>query len=318
MAAVLGSSALLMVATAPPVAADIVVTVDPATNLADGQPVTVSGTGFAPNASVGTAQCSRASIGSHSTEDCDLSTSRTGSADSDGNASFTLRVKRTITTSHETVDCASAADACLIGMADLSDFSTSSGMVITFDPNAPPLPPPDVVVSPDSNLVDRQQVAVIASGFIPGEFVQVAQCSAADIEPCQNGQFGGAGGQADPTGAVAVGLTVRRAVLADADRVDCASAPGACVVIAHASGGPIGTAPLDFDGSVPLPPPASISVTPSTGLADRQIVTVTGANFSPNGFAVVSECEAGSQLNDGTCASSSTGRRTSTATARSP
>src|SRR4051812_22398081 len=196
MAAVLGSSALLMVATAPPVGADIVVTVDPATNLADGQPVTVSGTGFAPNAGVGTAQCSRASTTSRSTADCDLSTSRTGNADSQGNASFTLRVKRTITTSQETVDCASAADACLVAMADLSDLTVSSGMVITFDPNAPPLPPPNVDVSPDSGLVDHQQVAVTASGFIPGEFVQIAQCAATDVEQCQNGQFGGSGGQA--------------------------------------------------------------------------------------------------------------------------
>jgi hypothetical protein len=304
MAAVLGSTALLVVVTASPAAADLVVTVDPSTGLADGQPVTVSGTGFAPNTSIGAAQCSAASTQSRSTEDCDLSTSRTGNADGNGAGSFVLRAKRTITTSHETVDCASAAGACLFAMAELSDLTVSSGMVVSFDPNAPPLPPPDVSVSPDTGLVDHQQVAVVASGFIPGEFVQISQCGATDTEVCQNGQFGGGGGQADPNGTVVFGLPVRRAVLVDGNRLDCASAAGACVVIARASGGPTGSAPLAFDGSVPLPPLPTVTVTPSTGLADRQIVTVTGKDFSPSGFVVLTQCEKGAQLNNGGCSSS--------------
>jgi hypothetical protein len=305
MAAALAGSLGVSTLAASPAAAAVVVTVDPATGLADGQPVTVTGSGFSSHASVGTAQCSAAVGSSHDTTDCDLSTSRTGSADAGGNASFGLRVKRVISTANGEVDCLTAANPCVIGMGDLSDLvGTSGGMAIAFDPNAPPLPPPSVSVSPNADLVDRQQVAVFASGFIPEEGVEVEQCVAGALDRCVPNQFGGGYGQADPTGSVAIGITVRRALLVDGQRVDCAAAAGTCVVTAHANGGPVGSAPLDFDGSTPLPPPPSVTITPSTGLADRQIVTVTGSGFPSNEVLFAAECEKGSSLYNGACSSS--------------
>jgi hypothetical protein len=186
-------------------------------------------------------------------------------------------------------------------MADLSDFTTSSGMTITFDPNAPPLPPPVVAANPSSGLVDRQQVAVNASGFIPGENVLVQECAASDLAKCAAGLFGVGGGTADPTGAIAVGITVRRAIYVDGTRLDCASAVGACVVTAQAAGGPLGRTNLGFDGSKPLPPPPAITVTPSTGLADRQIVRVSGSGFTPSNPVVMTQCKAGATLVSGDC-----------------
>jgi hypothetical protein len=145
---------------------------------------------------------------------------------------------------------------------------------------------------PSDDLVDRQQVAVYATGFVPGEFVNVTQCAVDNLDqhPCsQSFQFSG-GGQADPTGAIAVGITVRRAVKVDGERFDCASAVGACVVVAQANGGPAGTAPLRFDGSTPLPPPPTMTVTPSDGLADGQLVQVHGAGFAPSAQLAVQQC----------------------------
>ena len=89
---VLALSSVFVVASATPAAAAITVTVDPSTGLADGQPVTITGEGFDPNVSVGTAECTAAVATSRNTNDCDLSNSRTVQADSSGKAVILLRV----------------------------------------------------------------------------------------------------------------------------------------------------------------------------------------------------------------------------------
>jgi hypothetical protein len=294
VSAVVALSAIFVVASAPAAAAAVTVTVTPSTGLADGQPVTITGEGFAPNTSVGTAECSAAVATSRNTSDCDLSSAPIVQADQSGTAVFHLRAKRTITTQNGTVDCLTAAQPCVIGVADVSNISdpaTSGGMAISFDANAPPPPPPDVTVLPASDLLDRQQVAVYATGFLPGEQVIVGECTAASVaDSTCDPSFGGAFVSADPVGAVGTGITVRRALRTPAGRLDCASAVGACVVMARAVGGPAGTADMGFDPSVPLPPPPTIAVTPSTGLGDRYRVTVTGAGFLPNSGVSVVEC----------------------------
>src|SRR4051812_5206646 len=124
--------------------ADIVVSVDPVAGLADGQPVTVSGTGFSPSEVVAALQCSAAAAQSRAAKDCDLTTARTSPTDATGAATIVIEVKRTIDTANGTVDCATAATPCLVAMSAISNGTRSSGMNITFDPNAPPVPVPNV------------------------------------------------------------------------------------------------------------------------------------------------------------------------------
>ena len=293
---IMAMTMVLVVAAATRADAAVVVTVDPSTGLADGQPVTITGSGFNPGASVGAAQCTSLSGQSRSTSDCDLSNAPITQADSDGNVVLHLRARGTITTPNSgTVDCVTAPEPCVIGMGDtahLDDPEQIGGAQITFDPNAPPLPPPDVSLTPSDDLLDRQQVAVYATGFLPGEFVNIVQCAAQklDTTPCNESFNYGGGGQADPTGAVAFGLTVRRALRVGGERFDCASAVGACVVAVQAIGGPIGTAPLAFDASVPLPPLPTLTVTPSDGLGDGDIVHVHGEGFTPNDPIQLIQC----------------------------
>src|SRR4051812_27668173 len=170
-------SSVLVVASATPAGAAVTVTVDPSTGLADGQAVTITGMGFTPGASVGAAECSAAVAQSRSTSDCDLSNAPIVPADSSGTAVIHLRAKGSITTSNSgAVDCVNAAEPCIIGMGDTTDLMNSEktgGAPITFDPNAPPVPPPAVSLTPSDDLVDRQQVAVYATGFIPGEYVTI-------------------------------------------------------------------------------------------------------------------------------------------------
>ena len=187
---VLALAPVFVVVSATRADAAVTVTVDPSTGLADGQPVTITGSGFTPGTSVGAAECSAAVAQSHSTSDCDLSNAPIVQADSSGTAVINLRAKATITTPNGgTIDCVTAADPCIIGMGDTTDLSNpekQGGSAITFDPNAPPAPPPDVSLTPSGDLIDRQQVAVYATGFIPGEFVSIFQCAAQNLDktPC--------------------------------------------------------------------------------------------------------------------------------------
>lgn len=307
---VLALSSVFVVVAATRADAAVVVTVDPSTGLADGQPVTITGSGFTPGASVGAAQCSALSGQSRSTNDCDITNAPITQADSSGTAVLHLRARAHITTPNSgDVDCVNAVDPCVMGMGDINDLQNPEkvgGAAITFDPNAPPVPPPAVSLTPSDDLVDRQQVAVYATGFIPGEFVTIVQCAVQNLDktPCnETFGYGYGGANADPTGAVAFGLTVRRGIRVDNERFDCGSAPGACVVVAQAAGGPQGTAPLAFDPSVPLPPPPTLTVTPSDGLADGQIVSVHGEGFAPNFGIALLQCPSDANSAFGGCAS---------------
>ena len=55
----------------------------------------------------------------------------------------------------------------------------------------------------------------------------------------------------------------------------------------------LATVPITFDGSIPLPPPPSLVVTPSTDLLDGQTVHVTGSGFDPDQQIGLAECSTG-------------------------
>lgn len=115
---------------------------------------------------------------------------------------------------------------------------------------------PTVTVEPTTDLVEGQRVNVQGSGFPPGTLVVVAQCDARgdDLDSCD---FRDAVvEQVRKSGRFEAGLELHRAV--DSDRfgvVDCAAAPGTCVVAAFDFFHPSRSAavPLSFD---PEGPPA--------------------------------------------------------------
>src|SRR5207302_103432 len=55
--------------------------------------------------------------------------------------------------------------------------------------------------------------------------------------------------------------------------------------------------PLQFDPGAPLPPPPAVTVTPSSGLADGQTVTVAGTSFGASSPVTVGECATDGQPN---------------------
>ena len=150
-----------------------------------------------------------------------------------------------------------------------------------------------LTVTPASGLLNDQVVTVTGSGFPAGAQVAVTQCvkvTGGTAQDCNLGRVGYA--TADGSGAFSVGYTVQRILYVRGTTTDCAVA-GACVIGAGVPpDGAQGAASADiqFDPSAPLPPPPSITVTPSTNLLDGQTVTVEGSDFPSGSFVVLVEC----------------------------
>jgi len=289
-------SSAVLVASATPAMAAPTVTVDPSTALADGQPITVTITGLEPNFPVDTAQCTAVYVQRHEIFDCEPSFVPQVQADSSGRAVVHLRAKRFISTFNGIVDCLSVADPCVIAgasAADLGSADTAGAAPITFDAHAPPPAAPDVSATPSDDLTDGQSITVEATGLVTGEQVIVQQCAAgarAGGDCDRSTGYSPATGVADASGAATIDLTVHRVMLVGSDHIDCAEAVGSCVVAAHASGGPFGTAPLGFSDSAPAPPTPSLTIDPASGLADGQLVRVLGSGFTPNSSITIVEC----------------------------
>jgi hypothetical protein len=112
-------------------------TVNPNTGLADGQSVTVTGTGFSANAEIGLAECEP---GTTSEESCDLSNDLIVQSDNSGDFSTTFNVARILSIESDSefptqIDCAQVT--CLLGAADIEDFSVSALAPLSFNPSLP-------------------------------------------------------------------------------------------------------------------------------------------------------------------------------------
>jgi hypothetical protein len=134
------------------------IAVDPDTDLIDGQTVVVSGTGFLANSPVGISQCA---IGP-ATGTCYGRTSTL--TDAAGQLEVTLDV-RTRLWGGEVVDCRDADVDCSVQAYSYEDDDQHPVAPISFDPDGPILPPPTMVATPSTDLVDGQVVSLSGSGF---------------------------------------------------------------------------------------------------------------------------------------------------------
>jgi hypothetical protein len=148
---------------------------------------------------------------------------------------------------------------------------------------------PALDVSPATDLTSGQQVAVTGSGFGVQQVVLI-QCPAGATPAyvCDTATL--VVTAPDPSGAIAVGFTVHRTITSDSGRLDCASAPDACdLVAADPQAAVLARHALAFDPNAPLPNPGLV-VTPATGLLAGDTVTVTGSGFLPSDFLRITEC----------------------------
>ena len=281
-------------AVAVPAAASITVT--PSTLLVQGDTVTVSGTGYPANALIGIIQCR---VPSSSVADCNQSTLSYTNTNASGSFSTSFTPRRTLIVGGTPIDC-SGVNACKIGAGSVAEQTISDDYPIQFDPSIPPPPPPTLSVTPSTNLLNGQTVAVTGTNYPANTMVALLEClDPPTTDPFNCGSSTGQYTVSDSSGNISYTYTVRRVLRTNGTSTDCAT-PGACVLLSGVQEiGDGATAPITFDGSVPLPPPPSITVTPDTDLLNGDTVTVAGTGFEPNYPVSVSQCPAGASQGPG-------------------
>ena len=146
-------------------------TVTPPSDLVDGAVVALHGTGFTPSATV--YFCQGVDDGTPGPDDCGVAF-QSAQADGAGEfvASYTVRRFMSPSSVGTTIDCAQPSANCTIGASDF--FASTPGFVfapITFTPQ----PPRTFTVTPDTELVDGDIVALHGTGFTPSASVTVCQ-----------------------------------------------------------------------------------------------------------------------------------------------
>ena len=163
------------------------VSAEPATDLVDGQLVTVSGSGFPAGEAVGVVMCTREAARDHGgrgVEACNLGNFAQADADSQGVAVVEFAVRRMMTLDGQEVDCASERGRCIIGMGLLSDYDQSGGFALHFDADAPAPPPPSMELAKTSDIADGETVDAVVTGLVPGGHVAVQQCEVLEPDRC--------------------------------------------------------------------------------------------------------------------------------------
>jgi hypothetical protein len=105
--------------------------------LADGQTIAVTGTGFSANAQIAMLECEPGATGP---DQCDLSTLLELSSDGSGDFTTPYTVSRLLDVSNgdgttTQIDC--ATEACMLGAADIADYSVAAGTPLSFNPKLP-------------------------------------------------------------------------------------------------------------------------------------------------------------------------------------
>lgn len=286
------------------------VTVSPDVDLVDGDVVTVAGTGWERGAQLALFQCAKPG-GQY---DCRRMLPRPGhvTVATDGTFAAEARVRTVFEGDSGTIDCRAVACVLAVDFAFRIDRprerlpATPEGddfplveHALGFDPVGPLLPPATLTATPDTGLVHGDAVDVTGTGFTPDGRVALHLCPPAPSEyyECDfSGPFP-VEVTADAGGAISATIEVVTVLWGfDTPGVDCRTV--SCRVVAFEDelpGDPRAEATLAFDPDGALPPRPIVSVTPSTGLVDGQVVTVRGSGFRPHAGMYLDQC-----LDDGT------------------
>ena len=156
--------------------------------------------------------------------------------------------------------------------------------------------------TPHTDLGYRGFVAVHGTNLPPNTAVRTSECG---VGPAQSACQDGATGTTDASGTIDLNVPFRRtlvqvitvnengAVLAHADCIQTGTSCSISLSLASSPFTQLANVPITFDPSAPVPSPPTLVVTPSTNLAARPIVGVSGSGFFPNHVVTISECTAG-------------------------
>lgn len=248
------------------------VAVSPQTGLQEGDVVTIYGRGFLPGDSLGVVHCSsEADTQNAGVTGCDLSAGVSHlNADANGDIVAEVTVQRFIQTpGYGRIDCASAAERCLLGMGAMNDYDRSGGVYIDFA-GAPPFPQPTFTATGvEAGFVPGQEVPVEVTGWVPGRQIRIQQCAlgagpdATDLcEPLLDTR-------ADPAGALSAAVVVNAEVVSADGQAPCGEH---CYLQATGIGIPEGTT---------APFPAEVPIWFVEGAGDVTTTTHAGTTTTP-------------------------------------
>ncbi len=187
--------------------------------------------------------------------------------------------------SNAPLDCAAATVHCSIEVSNLEDGVFNQEL--TFNRNGHPTPAPIVTARPTRALKDGQHIRVRGRGFVPGEFVAAAVCLRHATVFGPQCSFVQSELTADRQGHIKGSVRITRLIASIDHRTDCAHAR--CYLRIFGSDDRAKPIRLHFDRGAPLPPPPSITVSPSTGIVDGQALQVAGSGFN-SGPVLFGEC----------------------------
>lgn len=263
-------------------------TVEPATDLVDGQHVRVTGSGFVPGTAVELAECKD---GATTGEGCESSRTFVG-IEADGAIDVDLQVYAISRTNFgDELDCRSVA-CTLVASRGLFQTDTRHTAVapLAFRPGGPLLPPPTITVTPATGLVNGQVVTVTGAGFRPESSFALSECGVGPgdgFDRCFVPQFVSADAEGKFTRTMPVQSITRRG----SGFVDCRLGPNCVIAAVDVNSGPVlAEAPIAFDPGSPSPPVPTVAVAPSGALADRSPVVVTGKGFPASYPLDIKQC----------------------------
>ena len=147
-----------------------------------------------------------------------------------------------------------------------------------------------IIATPNVGLRSGDAVHIDGAGFAANTVHGAVQCLAATINPFDCDLNNVVAVLSDGGGHLAVDLTVQRTMLTSAGLTDCSTQPCEVLVGEGTDFSANAVAPIAF---APGSPTATLSASPSTLLADRQLVNVTGTGWSPDSVIGVGECLVG-------------------------
>ena len=253
-----------------------VLQVDETEGLVHDQPLVVTGSGFGPGEEVNLHQCS---IGGFSgIQQCSAgNVGYLAVADNDGNIAVTVPAQRSVVRHDGITDCATDEFGCFL----ISQRVPAPNITrLSFDPDGPPGPQPQMTIEPAVDLVEGQVVQVTVSELPFDGPADINQCVAVDLVTRCNPASTSVN---VVDGSLAAEVTVTRGItLSGLNPVDCAEAD--CNLRVSVAGAQLVEGQISFDPEGPEPELPELIVEPSTGLAhlDSVEIRITGreGNFN--------------------------------------
>lgn len=250
------------------------ITITPSSGLTNGQVVTVTGTGFTPNASVAAVECNGSAL---TAAGCNTTAPNILSVDASGDFSDTNFAVATGTVGNGTCGTSATDATCLISIG------TTSGALLTFATMSF-ASGPGLSASPTTGLTNGQAVTLTGNNFTPGDTLYAVECLATATTPA-----GCDTATATPITASSTGTlpqTSFKVVTGTVGNGSCGTSAtnfnGCIIEVANAKEVDRADSNIDFvaPAVTAVPAPVAIRVTASAVPGASVAAAITGRNFT--------------------------------------